>query len=336
MSIKIKVIAICLFSFLNFSCNTTDPPDNQIIKLTVEDVSCTEAWLKLETENLDLPAQINLYADDKLKSNYTLSSNDTTLYVDSLLPNRNYNFHSTIHPINQAEIKSNELSVTTLDTTSHNFTWQTFTFGGEAGSCTLFDVAIINENSIWAVGEIYLKDSLGNYDPHAYNAVHWNGEKWELKKIYFPTVCGQSSLTSYPAKAIFAFEDGQIWISSSGDKIAVLKDGTQIDKFCLPSNVAMSINKLWGTSSDDLYAVGNNGNIAHYQNGVWTRIVSGTDLNINDIWGEYNSTTKQYEILCAASNILESPDREILKIKCKRSPNFGQRRKRWNIKQCLV
>ncbi len=53
MSIKIKVIAICLFSFLNFSCNTTDPPDNQIIKLTVEDVSCTEAWLKLETENLN-------------------------------------------------------------------------------------------------------------------------------------------------------------------------------------------------------------------------------------------------------------------------------------------
>ncbi len=29
MSIKIKVIAICLFSFLNFSCNTTEPPDNK-------------------------------------------------------------------------------------------------------------------------------------------------------------------------------------------------------------------------------------------------------------------------------------------------------------------
>ena len=46
------------------------------------------------------------------------------------------------------------------DTTSHNFTWQTFTFG-EHSSSTLYDVAIINDSSIWAVGEIYMNDSLG-------------------------------------------------------------------------------------------------------------------------------------------------------------------------------
>jgi len=47
-----------------------------------------------------------------------------------------------------------------MDTTSHNFTWQTWTFG-EHSSSRLYDVAIINENNIWAVGEIYMKDSLG-------------------------------------------------------------------------------------------------------------------------------------------------------------------------------
>ncbi|HQI39967.1 MAG TPA: glucosyl transferase, partial [Ignavibacteriaceae bacterium] len=46
-----------------------------------------------------------------------------------------------------------------------------------------------------------------------------------------------------------------------------------------------SINKLWGSSSNDLYAVGNNGNIAHYNGQSWSKIESGTDLNINDIWG---------------------------------------------------
>ena len=51
----------------------------------------------------------------------------------------------------------------------------------------LYDVAIIDENNIWAVGEIYLNDSLGQPDPTPYNAVHWDGISWNLKKIYFPT-----------------------------------------------------------------------------------------------------------------------------------------------------
>jgi hypothetical protein len=47
-----------------------------------------------------------------------------------------------------------------IDTTSHNFNFQTWRFG-EYSSSTLYDVAIIDENNIWAVGEIYLNDSTG-------------------------------------------------------------------------------------------------------------------------------------------------------------------------------
>ena len=43
----------------------------------------------------------------------------------------------------------------TMDTTSHAFTWQSFTFGDGGGSCTLYDVAIINDTLAYAVGEIY-------------------------------------------------------------------------------------------------------------------------------------------------------------------------------------
>jgi len=68
------------------------------------------------------------------------------------------------------------------DTTSHNFKWQKFTFGQHSSSA-LYDVAIIDENNIWAVGEIYTNDTLGNPDPYAYNALHWDGIKWEVKKI---------------------------------------------------------------------------------------------------------------------------------------------------------
>ncbi|GAB6283729.1 MAG: hypothetical protein STSR0008_25320 [Ignavibacterium sp.] len=46
-----------------------------------------------------------------------------------------------------------------MDTTSHNFSFETWTFGGEAGSSVLYDVAIIDENNIWAVGEIRISDT---------------------------------------------------------------------------------------------------------------------------------------------------------------------------------
>ena len=88
---------------------------------------------------------------------------------------------------NHTDIQSEAVTVTTMDTTSHNFTWQTFTFGGQGGSSTLFDVAIINENDIWAVGEMYVYDSTGA--PVLYNAVHWDGSKWELKRIKYFGQC---------------------------------------------------------------------------------------------------------------------------------------------------
>ncbi len=320
---------------LFFSCNTNEPPkDNGAITLSVEDASCIEAWINLKVENITLPAAVTLKqsennGEEKVRQVINLTTADTLLFIDSLLPKRSYKFKAEW--INKSgELKAAEATTVTMDTTSHNFTWQTFTFGQHSSS-TLYDVAIINENNIWAVGEIYMNDSLGNPDPHAYNAVHWDGNQWELKRIYFPTVCGSTNLSSYPAKAIFAFDDGKIWISSSGDKIAILKDGIQIDKYCLPSNVSMSINKLWGSSSNDLYAVGNGGNIAHWDGISWKKIESGTSLNLNDIWGDLNKKTNEWEVICVASNILHSYDKEVIKIIQNRSQKLSREGIKWTL-----
>jgi hypothetical protein len=153
----IFLVTVLLFSALIiFSCkkNNPIPPENQPqLDLSLTDTSCTEAWLKLTTTNINLPAKVTLKQDDSVVQTISLTSADTMLYVDSLLPNHTYKFHTIIQPYNHTEeITSNSLNITTMDTTSHNFSWQTFTFGGQAGSCVLYDVAIINENNIWAVG----------------------------------------------------------------------------------------------------------------------------------------------------------------------------------------
>ena len=187
-----------------------------------------------------------------------------------------------------------------MDTTSSNFTWQTFTFGGNAGSCVLNDVAIINDTLAYAVGAIYLKDSLGNPDPNAYNLVKWDGHSWQLLRIQFYTVRGNSSRTSYPTSSILAVNDSNIWIAMDGDQVARWNGKEQTDVAFLPNS--FSIKKLWGENSNSIYAVGDNGNIIHYINGVWQKIESGTSLDIRDIWGATDPATGKQQILAIASN----------------------------------
>ena len=107
-----------------------------------------------KTDNHQLPATVTLNQSvaggDTVTQDIILSYADTVIYFDSLLPKATYNYQATIQLSNHTEeVKSNELSVTTLDTTSHNFTWQIWTFG-EIGSSTLYDVAIIDENNSWS------------------------------------------------------------------------------------------------------------------------------------------------------------------------------------------
>lgn len=76
----------------------------------------------------------------------------------------------------------------------------------------------------------------------------------------------------------------------------------------------LSLSKAWGLSSSDMYFVGRSGSIAHYQNDHWSRIASGTDLNINDIWGYYNEQTQEKNIIAVGGNILEDLENIILQI----------------------
>jgi hypothetical protein len=289
MSCEAKQKTVSLIFLLTFyllllctvSCNTVDlPPDKTVLTLTLEDVSCTEAWIQLTTNNLQLPATLNLLKDNNITKTITLQTADTLLYIDSLLPNQTYNFQAVSQSSNQS---SKEINVTTLDTTSHNFTFQTWTFG-EHGNSVLFDVAIMG-NEIWAVGQIYMNDSLGNPDNKAYNVVHWDGTKWELKRINMLSSC--NPITYPPLRAIWAFSENNIVVTSGGS-IGWFDGINNLTDCSIRPLLTGSLNKLWGSNSSDLYVVGNNGNIAHWNGSKWTKIESGTDVNLRDISGQTN------------------------------------------------
>jgi hypothetical protein len=309
---KMTILTSLLLLIIVVSCNTTDPtpPDETkpTLTLAIDDASCTEVWLQLTTKDLTLPAELTLKqynpSGDSLTQTFSLSTQDSLLYIDSLLPNQTYQYQvSSI----QHQVSSIKQQVTTMDTTSHNFTFQSWTFG-TIGSSVLYDVAIINENNIWAVGEIMIADtSINGYT--VYNAVHWDGSDWELKQIPF----NYNGQTFYSViKAILAFNESDIWF---GIASLIHWDGHTYQSISTQGIFPASINKMWGTSSNNFYIVGTNGQIAHYNGTNWQRIESRTTLNINDIWGDYNEKKQEWEILAVASNFGTSLEKEILQIK---------------------
>lgn len=206
MSDKIVILFLSVISLM-LPCNTTELPINgNGITIKLEDVFCTEACLKLTIPNSQLPTTVLLLKDGSIIDDIILNRTDT------LLPNTNYTFYVNGLKSPLIDLVSNGVSLTTLDTTSQDFALEKYTFG-ESSSSTLYDVAIIDENNIWAVGEIYLLDSLEQPDPNAYNAVHGDRSEWKLFRFMFYTICGQTNRTSYPAKSIYTFNDDEIFIA---------------------------------------------------------------------------------------------------------------------------
>lgn len=304
---------------LILSCSTTEPPTppeetKPTLTLELEDASCTETWLQLTAKDLTLPAELTLKrynpSGDSLSQIFILDTKDSLLYIDSLLPNQTYNFQLSCiwNPAsgNQQQVSSTKLPVATMDTTSHNFTFTSWTFG-TIGSSVLYDVAIINENNIWAVGEIMIADTSQN-GYTTYNAVHWDGSEWELKRIpYYYN--GQTFYNGI--KAILVFNENDIWF---GIASLIHWNGTVYQSISTASFFQATVSKMWGTSSNDFYIVGTSGQIAHFNGTSWQRIESGTTLNINDIWGDYNEKTQEWEILAVAGNKLQGSENKILRI----------------------
>jgi len=136
---------------------------------------------------------------------------------------------------------------------------------------TLLDVSIVSENEIYAVHRI-------STDNTTYNTAKWNGDEWELLNIYGPS----------EVWSIFTFSTDDIWAGvnrplhfNGNEWIGFLpEDGWEDDW-----NFEGVISCIWGSSSDDIYFIGNNGSIAHYDGETFEFTPWDTDIELVDIHG---------------------------------------------------
>jgi len=276
---------------LGFSCNDDDPvgPD-KAFTLRAEDVGVTEVWLKL-TVNVNR-GTFALKRNDSTIISTLHSPIDTLLLDEGLLPKQTYTYKAG---------NGETLTVTTMDTTSHDFTWQIDTLGDGNGS-VLYDVAIINDTLAYAVGEIYKKDSTGQFETDAYNAARWDGNNWNLERIPYKAFPNATQRFPGGLRAIYAFGLNQIIVTQGSmvrwyDGVRWSEEEFLFNHF---TDTVGGIRKFWGTSKSNLYGVGDKGAIWYYNGSVWKRVESGTGLPIRDIFGARDKLREDNEILCIA------------------------------------
>ncbi|MCP4346651.1 MAG: choice-of-anchor D domain-containing protein [Desulfobacterales bacterium] len=98
----------------------------------------------------------------------------------------------------------------------------------------------------------------------------------------------------------YSFQNGpniylnSVWGSSGSDVFAVGGDGTilhydGISWTDMSSGTSSHLNKVWGNSGSDVFAVGDNGTILHYDGSSWSGMDSGTFYDFRDVWGSSGS-----------------------------------------------
>ena len=266
---------LCVFAGMSCKKNPVGPPPDESFVLKVTDVNCTEAWLALHVGSGFATHTAQLTRDTVVVARITLIGTDTTIADTGLSPSHTYTYTLSLPGATNVTTKA-----TSMDTTSHNFTWQMFTLGG-ASSSALYDVAIINDTLAYAVGQMFLNDSTGQIDQQPYNLATWDGTSWKIQKVPYYY---QGQAFYGPIYSLEAFNANDIWFGIGN---MIHWDGQSFNAVELPTSVwgPNRINKIWGLSTKNFYIVGDGGSIAHYNGTSWTKIESGTNLSFNDVFG---------------------------------------------------
>jgi hypothetical protein len=122
-------------------------------------------------------------------------------------------------------------------------------------------------NDVWAVGE---QDII----------YHFDGKDWK-----------QSGLTSTDPQrhlsALIGFSSGHIWAVGTS---VMLFDGTAWRVFAPPVSFGFSLEGVWGSAPNNVWAVGHSGPsgnalIVKNDGSLWTRHATTIQANLEDIWG---------------------------------------------------
>ena len=85
---------------------------------------------------------------------------------------------------------------------------------------------------------------------------------------------------------VWVAEDGTAIAAGSRNTILRRSDsGWEVEYQGINRSSGTSWVSVWGAGPEDVFAVGLNGRILHYDGTEWLTMVSGTDVHLNEVWG---------------------------------------------------
>jgi len=248
-------VLILAAALLAVSCKECPTEPDYDIYLSIEDVFCTWVTLKVTLPDSGEINRFELDRNDSTVAIYTCLDDDTLITDRDLMPDTDYSYRVRFLKDGKTRAESDPITVHTLPTTSHDFTWEIDTLGNYGSY--LNDVWIVDENDIWVVGYIRVDDPDSSFDgtgQETFNAAHWNGKEWKLIRI----------INSAPLYSIWYFNENDIWVTTFG--LPIHWDGNNWTLYHIQNMGidASAGNAMWGTSSSNMYFVGYEGSIVHY------------------------------------------------------------------------
>ncbi len=204
------------------------------------------------------------------------------------------------------------------DSTTQNFTFETFEFGDGFESSWLNDVWVFDENNIWAVGYLAPSDTtISGVHITNPNIIKWDGTSWKLQPF---------SGTSNGMEGIWALDSSHIYFASGGLRKYVNGVYSTINTNLGLQNY-QGIYKLWGSSESNIWGVGPWGTIVHFDGTAWSKIEFDQQWSFFGITGNKetgvayavgrnnNFTCVMVELNNSGPNIIYNSDNSTQKLK---------------------
>jgi hypothetical protein len=285
------------FSFCLYTCDTNDPPPPPPVEEEIENtITVEEVWqdldalqIKFSKSGIDSLSLFSyyLYVNGKEEKMYTSISNETVYTDTGLTEGTEYRYSVKAYEGEKLKDTSNVLKTKTLSTTSHEIEWEVDTLGSPGDQ--LRDVWGLDENNVWAVGYVEMSGTTSGI-------IKWDGTSWQ-----------PYASTQGVKYGIYGFDENNlVYVGESSNTgiIGIWNGSTWTiyhrDYFQSQGFTAYPLNAVWGSSPEDIWAVGREGTIVHWDGEKWEKVISPVETNISDIWG--NSPSNIYAVTSSISD----------------------------------
>ncbi len=249
---------ILFFAILSCGKDTVVGPHLPTVELQALRVEAIEVALKITLPDSLVPRTFAVKRDGAVIFSGQMTGTEATVVDTTVLPARSYFYQALRLSGGEAVDSSDVVAVTTLDTTSHNYTWELQTIGVFQSS--LSDVWGSSATNVYAVGRVEVPDGETQS-----NIIHFDGNSWRtVTEAAFDTGFAYGEFGG-----IYGFSEDDIWVVGTN---VLHWDGNTWKPLAFTlrrtgpgSAIVITLNEVlsgnqftavWGASAQDVFAVG--------------------------------------------------------------------------------